>query len=174
MPLKRIAIRTQILRGLFIQRIGRIRFKEEELPISIHLTKQSTQTRKKTNLHPHNNRIQIQHRLPILPQNIQTNIPLEINIWMVNLLRTLDFWRIMREILVHSKGEVEDAAFVHSLVGLDGKREVEDVVGVGEGHFHGAAEGEFLEVYHHQHFVSFLLFTSLRGRWLERMRRVPR
>lgn len=52
----------------------------------------------------------------------------------------------MREVLVHGKGEVEDAAFVHSLVGLDGKREVEDVVGVGEGHFHGAAEGEFLEV----------------------------
>lgn len=65
---------------------------------------------------------------------------------MINFLRTLDLRRIMREVLINREGEVEDAAFVHSLVGLDGKCEVKDVVGVGEGHFHGAAEGEFLEV----------------------------
>ena len=98
---------------------------------------------KRTNLQPHNDRIQIQHRLPILPQYIQTHIPLQINIGMVNLLRALHFRRIVREVLVDGEGEAEAAAFVHAFVGLDGEGEVEDVVRVREGGLHRAAEGAF-------------------------------
>lgn len=65
---------------------------------------------------------------------------------MVDLLRALDLGRIMREVLVDREIEVEGAALVHALVGLDGEDEVEDVVRVGEGHFHRAAEGELVEV----------------------------
>lgn len=66
---------------------------------------------------------------------------------MINLLGTLDLWRVVGEILVHGETKVEHAALVHALVRLDGQGEVEDVVRVGEGHFHGISEGEFLEVY---------------------------
>lgn len=63
---------------------------------------------------------------------------------MVDLLCAFDFGRVMWEILVDREAEVEHATLVHALVGLDGESEVEDVVGVGEGHFHRASEGEFL------------------------------
>lgn len=43
----------------------------------------------------------------------------------------------MWEVLVYGEVEVEAAAFVHSLVGLDGQGEVENIVGVGECGFHG-------------------------------------
>lgn len=84
---------------------------------------------------------------------------------MINFLRTLDLRRIMREVLINREGEVEDAAFVHSLVGLDGKCEVENIVGVGKGHFHGAAKGEFLEVCSSPSLLALLRFSL----WLERL-----
>lgn len=83
----------------------------------------------------------------------------------------------MREVLVNGEGEVEDAAFVHSLVGLDGECEVEDIVGVGEGHFHGAAEGEFLEVWPSPSSLAFLRLSFSVGERLIRENkrgRVPR
>lgn len=55
---------------------------------------------------------------------------------MVDFLRTLDARRVVREILVDGESEVEDATFVQALVRFDSKGEVEDIVGVGEGHFH--------------------------------------
>ncbi len=49
----------------------------------------------------------------------------------------------MREILIDSEFEIECTALVHSFVRLDRESEVEDVVGVGEGGFHSAAECAF-------------------------------
>ena len=65
---------------------------------------------------------------------------------MVDLLRALDLRRIMREILVNREVEVECAALVHALIRLDSESEVQDVVGVREGHFHCTSEGELLQV----------------------------
>lgn len=93
----------------------------------------------KTNLYTNNNGIQIQHWLPILPQNIQTNIPLQIDIGMVDLLLTFNLWRIVGEVLVDNEGECEATAFVHAFVGFYAQDEVEDVVGVWEDGFHCTA-----------------------------------
>lgn len=65
---------------------------------------------------------------------------------MVDLLAALDLWRVVREVLVDGESEGERAGLVHALVGLDGQREVLDVVRVGEGHFHGAWERELGEI----------------------------
>lgn len=65
---------------------------------------------------------------------------------MIYLLRTLDLGRVVGEVLIDGKGEVESAALVHSLIRFDGQRKVEDVVGVWEMHFHGAAKREFGEI----------------------------
>lgn len=99
-----------------------------------------------TDLHAHNHGIQIQHGLPVLPENIQADVPLEVDVGMIDLLRTLDLGRVMWEVLIDSEVEVEGAALVHALVGLDGENEVQDIVRIGEGHFHRATEGEFIEV----------------------------
>lgn len=66
---------------------------------------------------------------------------------MIYLLRAFYFRRVMRKVLVHGEGEDERTPLIHALVRLDRKREVQDVVRVREGHFHCAAQGEFLEVY---------------------------
>lgn len=65
---------------------------------------------------------------------------------MINLLRALDLWRIVWEILVDVEVKVERAAFVHALVGLYCEDEIEDIVGIGERGFHGRAQGEFGEI----------------------------
>jgi hypothetical protein len=80
----------------------------------------STFTSSSTYLQPNNNRIKIQHRLPVLPQDVQTHIPLQINVRVIDLLQTLDLWRIMREVLVDGEAEVEGAGLVHAFVRVDG------------------------------------------------------
>mmetsp|Transcript_5880 Transcript_5880/g.14726 ORF Transcript_5880/g.14726 Transcript_5880/m.14726 type:complete len:170 (-) Transcript_5880:411-920(-) len=75
-PLKMFRILPKKFRCLMIQRIIWIRFiKQENKSI--------------------NNRIDIQHRLPILAQNIQTDFPLEVDVGMVNLCVTVHFgWSV--------------------------------------------------------------------------------
>ena len=99
-----------------------------------------------TNLHAHNDSVQIQHGLPVLAQDVQADVALQINIRMVDFLRALDLGRVVGEVLVHGEAEVEDATFVHALVRFNGQGEVEDVIGVGEGHFHRVSKGKFLQV----------------------------
>ena len=65
---------------------------------------------------------------------------------MVDLLRTLDFRRIVREVLINGEAEVEAPALVHALVWVDGERKVEDVVWVREVCLHCCAERELLQI----------------------------
>ena len=85
---------------------------------------------------------------------------------MIDLLRALHLGRVMREVLVDGKGEVEEAALVHAFVGFDGEGEVEDVVGVGEVHFHGTSQGQFLEVYPYHYQLALPVMSRLSGRRL--------
>lgn len=66
---------------------------------------------------------------------------------MVYLLHALDLRWVMREVLIDLKVEIEAAAFVHALVGIDGELEVEDIVRIREMCLHGRAEGELFKVY---------------------------
>ena len=101
----------------------------------------------KTYLQPNNNRIQIQHRFPILPQYIQADVALQINVRVVDLLRTFHLRRVVREVLVDGEGEVEAPALVHAFVRADGQGKILDIVRVGEGGLHCGAEGELGEIY---------------------------
>lgn len=67
---------------------------------------------------------------------------------MVDLLITFYFGRVMWEVLVNCKVKRKCAGLVHALVWFDDEHKVQDIVGVGEGHFHGGAEGQFCEVCH--------------------------
>ena len=59
---------------------------------------------------------------------------------MVDLLCALDFWWVVREVLVDGEGEVERSPFVHPLVRVDRERKVEYVIRVGKLCLHSAAE----------------------------------
>ena len=61
---------------------------------------------------------------------------------MVDLLGALDFWWVVGKVLVDREAECERAVFVHALVGVDGKSEVKDIVGIWEVGSHGRAERE--------------------------------
>jgi hypothetical protein len=71
-------------------------------------------------------------------KNVQAHVALQIDVRMVNLLRTLDLRRLMRETLADRKCEVKSATLVHALVGFDSECEVKGIIGVWEVCFHGA------------------------------------
>jgi hypothetical protein len=123
-PAEAVPVGHEVVGGLLVERIASIRLEEEEL-----------QT--------HNHRVEVEDGLPVLAQDIQADVAFEVDVWVVDLLFALYFRRLVREVLADGEGEVELTAFVEALVGRDGEGEVEDVVGVGEGGFHGAGEGEF-------------------------------
>jgi hypothetical protein len=127
-PLEPIPVRHQVVRSLLVQRIASIRFQEQKLQ-------------------SHHDSVQVKNRLPVLAQDIEADIPLEVDVGVVDLLFTLYFRRFVGEVLADGEGEVELAAFVEAFVGGDSEGKVEDVVGVGEGGFHGRGEGKFGEVW---------------------------
>ena len=128
-PLEALPIRLEILRSHFVQRIARVRFEEKKL-----------QT--------HNHRIKVKHRLPVLSQNVKTDIAFKIYVGMIYFLFAFHLGRVMWEILVYRKVKVEGAVFVHALVGSYRKHEIEEIVGVGKCGFHGAGEGELGKICH--------------------------
>lgn len=127
-PLETLAVNLQILRSLLVQRVTRIRLEEQELQAN-------------------NYRVQVEYGLPVLAQDIQAHIALEVDVRVVDLLRALDLGRVVREVLVDCEAENEAAAFVHALVRVDGQSEVEDVVGIGEVRLHCCAQRELFEIW---------------------------
>jgi hypothetical protein len=125
--LESITIASQILSSLLVQRITSVGLEEQELQTD-------------------NNRIQVQHWLPVLAQDVQAHVSLEIDVGVVDLLRALDLRRLVREVLADVECKVKGAVLVHALVGCDGQAEVQNVVGVWEGCCHGATERQFREI----------------------------
>jgi hypothetical protein len=72
----------------------------------------------KTYLQPHDHRIQIQDRLPVLTQDVQANVALKVDVRVVDLLRTLNLRRLMREVRVDRERKVERSALIHSYTQL--------------------------------------------------------
>jgi len=101
------------------------------------------QVRGHSHLQTHDNGVQVQHGLPVLPQYIQTHVPLEVNVRMVDLLSALYFRRVVRKVLVDGEAEAEGSSFIHAFVRLDGQGEIHDIVVGGEIGAHRCAKGKF-------------------------------
>lgn len=80
----------------------------------IHPTPNTPEKRSKTYLQPHDHRIQIQDRLPVLTQDVQANVALKVDVRVVDLLCALNLRRLMREVLVDRERKVERSALIHS------------------------------------------------------------
>lgn len=93
-----------------------------------------------THLHPNNDCVQVQDWLPIFPEDVQTNIALQVNIGMINLLSAFDLWRVMREVLVYCEREYKAATLIHALVRFDRKCKIKDVVRIRKCGLHRAAQ----------------------------------
>lgn len=125
--LESITVACQVLGCLLVQRIAGIGLEEQELQTD-------------------DDSVQIEHWLPVLAQDVQAHVSLEVDVGVVDLLRALDLWRLVWEVLADVECEVEAAVLVHALIRCDGQAEVQDVVGVREGRRHGATERQFREI----------------------------
>jgi hypothetical protein len=65
---------------------------------------------------------------------------------MIDLLCTLHLGWVVRKILVDGECEYKAPSFVHALVRLDSKSEIENVVTVWEVDAHRRSEGQFVEI----------------------------
>lgn len=81
-------------------------------------------------LQAHYDGIQIQDGFPVLPQDIQTHVALKVDVRMVDLLFAFHLGRVVWEVLIDGKVEVEGSTFVHAFVRVDSQDEVENIVGV--------------------------------------------
>ena len=97
-------------------------------------------------MQPNHHRIQVEHGLPVFSKDVQTNVALKVNIWMVDLMRrcvsawvffsvlfsyfwyALDLWRVVWVVCVDSKRESESATLVHAFKGdqFDDRRFLEE------------------------------------------------
>lgn len=99
-----VPILRQILRSILVQWVTCIWLEEQKL-------------------HSYDRRVQVQYWLPFFSEDVQTHVALQIDVWVVDLLRALYFRWLVRIVLAHVEGEVKDAAFVDTLVRRDGKVE---------------------------------------------------
>jgi len=112
-----LAVAPEVLSGFLVKRIVRVRLKEQVLQADHH-------------------GIEVQHRLPVLPEDIQADISLQVYIWVVNLWDALDLRRFVGVAAVDSKGKLESGAFVHAFIWRDGQSEIEEIIWVRKVHCH--------------------------------------
>uniref|UniRef100_A0A0A9B8K8 Uncharacterized protein n=1 Tax=Arundo donax TaxID=35708 RepID=A0A0A9B8K8_ARUDO len=75
-----------------------------------------------------NNSVDVENRLPILTENVQTNISFQINIWMVHLGLAFDLWWLMRIRWGHLKRENESASHVISFIRSDDDLKIHQII----------------------------------------------
>merc|ERR1712071_468439 len=79
-----------------------------------------------------NNRIDIQNRFPILPQDVQTNLPLKVDIWMINLGITVYLRRCVGIVIWYVKFEFVGGILPKAGIRCYGNFEEGQIVGVGK------------------------------------------
>lgn len=112
-----MTIAPQVLGGLFVERVVCVWLQEEILETD-------------------HDRVEVQDGLPVLAENVQADIALEIDIWMIDLGNTLDLWGLVRIVAVNGKAKLERSAFVHALIGGNSEEEVEEIICIWPIHLH--------------------------------------
>jgi hypothetical protein len=145
-PPEAVPVEPQVFGSFFVQGVWGIGLQKEELTKSSISKAKLLAIRRDPYLHPNNDCVQVQDWLPIFPQDVQTNVAFQVNVGVVNLLRTFYLRRVMREVLVDCKCEYKTATFVHALIRLDRKRKIEDIVRIWKGCLHCAAEWQLGQI----------------------------
>lgn len=125
--LEQTTVRLQDLCRVLVQRVIRIGLQEQVLQ-TVH------------------DRVDGQHGFPVLPQNVQADIALQIDIRVIDFGLTLDLRRFMRIAGAHLEVEPEAAALVEALIRTDDELEVQQVIGVRELGRAGLGQVQFVEI----------------------------
>ena len=123
-PAEAVPVGHEVVCGVLVQGIAGVGLEEEELQAN-------------------DDGVEIEDGLPVLAQDVEADVAVEVDVGVVDLLFALYFRRFVGEVLADGEGEIELAALVEALVGCDGEGEVEDIIGVREGGLHRAGKGEF-------------------------------
>ena len=115
-----VAALAQVLGGLLVEGVGGVGLEEEELQAD-------------------DDGVEVEHGLPVLAQDVEAHLALEVDVRVVDGLLAPHLGRLVRVVLVHREREREPAPVVAPLVRLDLQHEVEDVVRVREVHLHRRA-----------------------------------
>lgn len=99
-----------------------------------------------THLQANNDRVQVQHRLPVFSEDVQAHVAFQINVGVVDLLLAFHFGRVVRIVLVDVEVEVKRPGLVHALVRLDAEHELQLVVGIRERRLHRRAQSHLREI----------------------------
>jgi len=111
--LEQLAVGLKLLRSFLIKWIVRVGFQEEVLQ-------------------PVDNGVDGQDGLPVLAEDVEAHVPLQVDVWVVNLGLAFYFWRFVRILFSNLEAECELAVSIEALVRINLELELEQVVGVGE------------------------------------------
>lgn len=125
--LEALPVCAQIFRSLLVERVTSIRLEEQKLQ-------------------SYYDRIQVQNGLPVLAQDVEANLALEVDIRVVDLLAALHLGRLMGKVGRDVEREAELATAVHALVRLDVEDEAQDVIRIGEFSPHRRAQGKLAQI----------------------------
>jgi len=67
-------------------------------------------------IQPIDDGVDVQNRFPVLPQNIEANISLQINIWMINLRFAFHLWCLMRVNRRYTECEREGPPYIITFI----------------------------------------------------------
>lgn len=126
--LEQTTVRLQDLGRILVQRVIGIGLQEQVLQ-AVH------------------DRVDGQHGLPVLPQDVQADVALQIDVRVIDLGLALDLGRFMGIAGAHLEVEPETTAFVEALVRTDDELEVEQVIGVRELGRAGLGQVQFVEIW---------------------------
>jgi len=152
--LKDPAVCLELNRSLLVEGILRVRFQEEILKTIDY-------------------GVDCQHWFPVLSENVETDVALEVDVRVVNLRLALHLWWFVGICGSYFEGECEYSAPVEALIGVDDKLEVEQIVNVGELCLAGLRKLQLIQVLGDPElccagsllgggpFISFLLLLSL-------------
>jgi hypothetical protein len=93
-----------------------------------------------------NDGINVEHGLPILSQNVETNLSLQINVWMVNLGLTFYFWGRMGIVRGNGKGEMIGRRLPVARIGTHHHVKQSQVVGIRKGNRRHLATVQFRNI----------------------------
>ena len=79
-----------------------------------------------------NDRVDIKNRPPVFSQNIQTNFPLQVNVWVVDFCVAFDFWGRMGIMWWDCKSKMIRSAFPVTCIWTDGHIECSQIVWIGK------------------------------------------
>lgn len=124
---KQSPVALQNFRGVLVERVLGVWLKEEVLQAV-------------------DNRVDREHRLPVFAQNVETDVTIQVYVWVIDHCVALDLGRFVRVVWTYAKAEHEASVSVEALVGANDQFEIQQIVRIWELHLTGLGQVQLVDV----------------------------